>query len=230
MQPNVLSRLNKLSIHDYLEATPLIIECLEQGIYQWTNPLFLSHLKSAISTWSASDETFMRAVIYSRHLAVVMPGDVDNDIKGYFQRLGSGVSGIEDYPISSPWPRPLNPIWDGKMFWAGREIWRARSDATIFNLVYGSRLKRKVKISKEVPLNKKYSLFVYWNSQINKFVVGVNVGTQMVGHRHAFSSEKIADATSFVIRLAQDRGLDLDLNPSDLQSKIVGVKNLAVSE
>ncbi len=135
MSGNALAKLSQLGAQDYLEAKPLIVECLEQGLYQWTNPLYLKHLRYAIARWSQNPRTFLRAVICARQLASVMPSGIDDDIKRYFERLGSGSIGENDYPLRCGWPMVYRSIWNPKMFWQGQQIWQGRHDAAIFGVV-----------------------------------------------------------------------------------------------
>lgn len=220
MNSNPVTELNKLGRYDYLEAAPLINQCLEKGLYQWTSPLFVVHLRHQIQSWSMGVETFMRSVIYARHLAEIMPSGIDDETRCYFQRLGTGQVGEDDYPISCLWPRVYTSIWNPKLFWIGREIQASRSEAVLFETIYANRRRENRKLVKDIHLTGDCFLHVNWNQKLSKAIVGINKHGKIAGSRHAFGYERLAEAAAFVRECLQLQGEDY---AGDIRAQIESV-------
>ena len=88
-----IAALNALNYGDWLEAEPLIEQCIEEGIYPWSNPKFLHHLHHFIVnlvTLTCNADRFMRGIIYARHIAERMPSGLDDSVLATLQTLAEG--------------------------------------------------------------------------------------------------------------------------------------------
>lgn len=80
----LIIKLNSLNVEeDDLEADPIIYQCFEEGVFEWSNPKFLSFLGQAIKALvnvSRLERQQMRGVMYARYVLKHMPKGIDNSL------------------------------------------------------------------------------------------------------------------------------------------------------
>ncbi|MFG6094086.1 hypothetical protein SPB21_02500 [Leptothoe sp. ISB3NOV94-8A] len=121
----IIEQLNQLNAADWLEAEPLIFQCFEEGIFEWSNPKFLAFLEATITgllTIPRHERKQLRGMMYARYVAEHMPVGIDDDIRNQIAAIAAGqpvpklVRGIWRGP-SCVWPSHRSSLWSGRAFW-----------------------------------------------------------------------------------------------------------------
>ncbi|MGD1950781.1 MAG: hypothetical protein ACFB14_14205 [Leptolyngbyaceae cyanobacterium] len=124
--PNPIAQLNKLEHHDWLEAEPLIFQCFEHGVFQWTNPKFLYFLDNVITgllTLHRHEHRQLRAIIYARVVEELMPAGIDDDLRERIVATSNGTPPAAKlkknvwHGPSCVWPSYRGSLWSGRAFW-----------------------------------------------------------------------------------------------------------------
>ncbi len=149
--PNPIVQLNQLEHHDWIEAEPLIFQCFEHGLFQWTNPKFLYFLDNVVTgllTLHRHEHRQLRAIIYARVIEEQMPVGVDEDLRERMVAISDGKPPAARlkkniwHGLNCAWPSYRASLWSGQAFW----IMQYRQQDNKLTL---SLLRRRAKLKRE---------------------------------------------------------------------------------
>ncbi|MFG6094720.1 hypothetical protein SPB21_05695 [Leptothoe sp. ISB3NOV94-8A] len=124
--PNPITQLNQLEHHDWLEAEPLIFQCFEHGLFQWTNPKFLYFLDNVVIgllTLHRHEHRQLRGVVYARVIEEKMPVGIDDGLRDRMVAIAEGKPPAARlkkngwHGPSCSWPSYRANLWNGRAFW-----------------------------------------------------------------------------------------------------------------